>query len=112
MRENPPFILSRFWSSLPWMESTTNTTPSPAPLGNNNMAQSAPFSLSLFLVLHTSEDLVEEHFDMIRGQVLGRDDDLVEVALHQLRNDVSVRRGEEEEKREGDENALVENNKG
>jgi len=35
-------------------------------------------------VLDTPEDLVEEHLDVVRGQVLGRHDDLVEVTLHQL----------------------------
>ena len=35
-------------------------------------------------VLDTTEDLVEEHLDVVGGQVLGRDDDFVEVTLHQL----------------------------
>ena len=35
-------------------------------------------------VLDTPEDLVEEHLDVVRRQVLGRHDDLVEVTLHQL----------------------------
>ena len=43
---------------------------------------------------HTSKDLIEEHFNMVGGQVLGRDDDLVEVALHQLGNDVSEQQRE------------------
>ena len=35
-------------------------------------------------VLDTTEDLVEEHLDVVGRQVLGRDDDFVEVTLHQL----------------------------
>ena len=38
----------------------------------------------------TSEDLVEEHLDVVCGQRLRRHDDLVEVALHQLRDDVAT----------------------
>lgn len=43
----------------------------------------------LCMYIYTSQDLIEEHFDMIRGQVLWRDDDLVKVTLHKLRNHVS-----------------------
>ena len=39
-------------------------------------------------VLDTSEDLVEEHLDVVGREVLGGDDDFVEVALHQLGNEV------------------------
>ena len=39
----------------------------------------------------TSEDLVEEHLDVVGGERLRRHDDLVEVALHQLCDDVSTR---------------------
>lgn len=37
----------------------------------------------------TSEDLVEKDFDMVGAQGLRRHDDLMEVALHQLRHHVS-----------------------
>ena len=39
-------------------------------------------------VLHPPEYLVEEDLDVVRGQVLGGDDDLVQVRLHQLRDEV------------------------
>lgn len=35
-------------------------------------------------VLEATKDLVQEHLDMVRGQGLRRDDNLVQVALHQL----------------------------
>ena len=35
-------------------------------------------------VLDAAEDLVEEHLDVVSGEVLGTDDDLVKVGLHQL----------------------------
>ena len=35
-------------------------------------------------VLDAAEDLVEEHLDVVGGEVLGTDDDLVKVGLHQL----------------------------
>lgn len=41
----------------------------------------------------TSEDLVEEHLDVVGGEGLRGHDHLVEVALHQLRDDVSGRPG-------------------
>ena len=41
-------------------------------------------------ILYTTEDLVEEHFDVVRGEVLGRHDDLVKVGLHQLRDQVNL----------------------
>ncbi len=46
-------------------------------------------------VIHalTSEYLVDEDLDMIGRQRLRRDDDLVQVALHQLCDDVPVVRG-------------------
>lgn len=37
----------------------------------------------------TSEDLVEEDFDVVWRQVLGRHDDLVEVTLQQLGDHVT-----------------------
>ena len=39
-------------------------------------------------VLHPPEYLVEEDLDVVGGQVLGRDDDLVQVRLHQLGDEV------------------------
>ena len=39
-------------------------------------------------VLDSSEYLVEEDLDVVRGQVLGGDDDLVQIRLHQLRDEV------------------------
>lgn len=41
----------------------------------------------------TSEDLVEEHLDVVGGEGLRGHDHFVEVALHQLRDDVSGRAG-------------------
>lgn len=41
-------------------------------------------------VLQTSEYLVEEDLDVVSRQVLWRDDDLVQVALHELRDDVDL----------------------
>lgn len=35
-------------------------------------------------ILDPAKDLVEEHLDVIGGEVLGWHDDLVEVGLHQL----------------------------
>lgn len=43
------------------------------------------------LYLLTSEDLVEEDLDMVGAEMLRADDDLVQVALKQLRDHVSVR---------------------
>lgn len=40
-------------------------------------------------LLLTSKYLIEEHFDMVRGERLWRDYDLVKVALHQFCYDVS-----------------------
>ena len=40
----------------------------------------------------TTEYLVEEDFDVVGRQVLRRHDDFVEITLHQLRQDVAVRR--------------------
>lgn len=37
----------------------------------------------------TSEYLVEEDFDVVSGEVLRRDDDLVKVALEQLRDHIT-----------------------
>ena len=39
-------------------------------------------------VLHSPEDLVEEDLDVVGRQVLGGDDDLVQVGLHQLGDEV------------------------
>ena len=39
-------------------------------------------------VLDSSEYLVEEHLDVVRGELLGGHDDLVQVALHQLGDEV------------------------
>ena len=39
-------------------------------------------------VLDTPQDLVEEHLYVVCGEVLGRHDDLVQIALHQLRDEV------------------------
>ena len=39
-------------------------------------------------VLDTPQDLVEEHLYVVCRQVLGRHDDLVQIALHQLRDEV------------------------
>ena len=41
-------------------------------------------------VLDSPEDLVQEDFDVVRGEVLGRDDDLVQIALHQFRDHVDL----------------------
>lgn len=43
------------------------------------------------LYLLTSKDLVEEDLDMVGAEMLRADDDLVQVALKQLRDHVSVR---------------------
>lgn len=43
------------------------------------------------LYLLTSENLVEEDLDMVGAEMLRADDDLVQVALKQLRDHVSVR---------------------
>ena len=40
--------------------------------------------------IFTSQDLVEENFDVIRGEMLRRNDDLVQIALHQFRYDIST----------------------
>ena len=39
-------------------------------------------------VLDTPQDLVEEHLYVVCGEVLGRHDDLMQIALHQLRDEV------------------------
>ena len=39
-------------------------------------------------VLDSAEYLVEEHLDVVCGEVLGRDDDFVQIALHQLSDEV------------------------
>ena len=39
-------------------------------------------------VLDPAQQLVEEHLDVVGREVLGGDDDFVEVALHQLGNEV------------------------
>ena len=41
-------------------------------------------------VLDSPEDLVQEDFDVVRGEVLGRDDDLVQIALHQFRDHIDL----------------------
>jgi hypothetical protein len=38
----------------------------------------------------TAEDLIEKHFDVVGGEVLRRNDDLVQIALHQFGDHVSV----------------------
>ena len=43
---------------------------------------------------HTSEDLIEENLDMVDSQRLLRDNDTVQVALHQLRGNVAVSHGQ------------------
>jgi hypothetical protein len=39
--------------------------------------------------LLTPENLVEKDFDVVGGEVLGRDDDLVKITLHKFGNDIS-----------------------
>ena len=46
------------------------------------------YDLAGVQVLHPPEYLVEEDLDVVRGQVLGGDDDLVQVRLHQLGDEV------------------------
>ena len=41
-------------------------------------------------VLDPAKYLVEEHLDVVGRQVLRRDDDLVQVGLHQLRDHVDL----------------------
>lgn len=41
-------------------------------------------------VLDSSQDLVEEHFDVVRGQVLRGHNDLVQVGLHELSDHVDL----------------------
>lgn len=41
-------------------------------------------------ILQPAQDLVQEHFDVVSGQVLRRDDDFVQIRLEQLRNHVAV----------------------
>ena len=42
-------------------------------------------------VLQTSENLVQKNLYVVRRQRLRRDDNLVQVTLHQLGNDVTVK---------------------
>ena len=46
------------------------------------------YDLACVQVLHSPEDLVEEDLDVVGRQVLGGDDDLVQVGLHQLGDEV------------------------
>lgn len=41
-------------------------------------------------ILQPAQDLVQEHFDVVSGQVLRGDDDFVQIRLEQLRNHVAV----------------------
>lgn len=51
--------------------------------------QLCPFPYSSAVPL-TSEDLVEEHLDVVGGEGLGRHNDFVEVTLHQLSDHVAT----------------------
>ena len=46
------------------------------------------YDLAGVQVFDTPEYLVEEHLDVVCGEVLGGDDDFVQVRLHQLRYEV------------------------
>ena len=43
-----------------------------------------------FVCIYTSQDLVDEHFDVILCELLWGDNDLVEVTLHQRRYNVTT----------------------
>lgn len=62
-------------------------------------AQELTFNLDFQLLFNTapspsvpltSEDLVEEHLDVVGGEGLGRHNDFVEVTLHQLSDHVAT----------------------